>query len=310
MGCGCRGFSGELVAKSVCGDSPEEIQQKLADLGYYKGPIDGQASPAYLAAVAQFMSDKGLTFESSEEDFCAALDKATSSGLEDGRGDRRPRRRRPRWRLAPHAKEEVDVLQRHPPARRRPLGRQSLERHGVHLPWSRLDLAGRPVRQGRHEWLGRDRLPGDRRHLESGHQRLRPGGPGGAPERAGDQTWEDVACAVFGGSYDAGIGACLYPDSAEGLVQQSRGGCEEGHIQTADGRCLPMLQRPPYGANAEPATEPATSDERSWWSRQETSTQVAIVGGAAVAGLVVLSVAVGALGSHYDKNPRRRRRRR
>jgi peptidoglycan hydrolase-like protein with peptidoglycan-binding domain len=63
----------------ACGLTPTELQQKLADAGYYQGPIDGEPNPAYLEAIGKFMQDKGLTLESSEEDFCKALDDSAQS---------------------------------------------------------------------------------------------------------------------------------------------------------------------------------------------------------------------------------------
>jgi len=120
-------------------------------------------------------------------------------------------------------------------------------------------------------------------------------GPAGCetPETTGGAavaTWEEAACAVFGGVWNATAGACIYPQSSEGLVQQSRGGCGAGNVQTPDGRCLPALP-----AQGTPESEPA--DGRSWWQRQPDSTKVMVVGGAAAAGLVLLAVGVGAIGS-------------
>jgi LPXTG-motif cell wall-anchored protein len=64
----------------ACGKyTRKDLQRKLADLGYYHGPIDGEPSPAFLAAIAQFMADKGLPLDASEEQICAALDEAGSS---------------------------------------------------------------------------------------------------------------------------------------------------------------------------------------------------------------------------------------
>jgi peptidoglycan hydrolase-like protein with peptidoglycan-binding domain len=67
----------EIIA---CGKYTRKgLQQKLADLGYYHGPIDGQPSAGFLAAMAQFLSDNGLTLDASEDEFCAALDKASKA---------------------------------------------------------------------------------------------------------------------------------------------------------------------------------------------------------------------------------------
>jgi hypothetical protein len=135
-------------------------------------------------------------------------------------------------------------------------------------------------------------------------------GPGGctAEGSAAPVSWEETACAVFGGYWEEGAGACMYPPSSEGLVEQSRAGCEPGHVQTSDGRCLPAIPIPPVGQNAQPP-EAAPVVERSWWQRQPDSTKVLIVGGTAAAGLVLLAIGVGAIGSHFAKNPPRRRRR-
>jgi peptidoglycan hydrolase-like protein with peptidoglycan-binding domain len=77
VGGGLRGLGAgedEIVA---CGKyTGRDLQQKLTDLGYYKGPIDGRPNPAYMSAVGRFLADHGLTLGSSEEDFCSALDKA------------------------------------------------------------------------------------------------------------------------------------------------------------------------------------------------------------------------------------------
>jgi hypothetical protein len=37
-----------------------QIQQALAQMGYYSGPIDGQIGPSTLVAVRQFQHDRGL----------------------------------------------------------------------------------------------------------------------------------------------------------------------------------------------------------------------------------------------------------
>jgi peptidoglycan hydrolase-like protein with peptidoglycan-binding domain len=59
--------------------STAELQSRLFDLGYYDGPVDGQASELTVAAFAKFQHDHGLpvtglsdptTLQTMRESYC------------------------------------------------------------------------------------------------------------------------------------------------------------------------------------------------------------------------------------------------
>jgi hypothetical protein len=136
-----------------------------------------------------------------------------------------------------------------------------------------------------------------------------PGGCTAVPGILSPPSWQQSACQLFGGYWDEGAGACMYPPSSSSFVRASQGKCPADRVETPDGRCLPMLPtQVEFVDEGEQAATPEAAS-RSWWQSQPDSTKVLVVGGAAAAGLVLLSVAVGAIGSHYDKNAPSTRRR-